>query len=137
MERMGNLAVNISEENLHLVQKHSVLRTELPLAQMLEDTSLMVRESIDALFSGDIKMAYDVIKQDDAVDKRCDEIIHSIIGEMQKDPKKADAGTFLILAVVSIERIADKATHIAEEVIYMETGRFPNHILHSHDSAHY
>lgn len=136
LERMGNLAVNISEANLYIVQKHSVLEPHMPLGQMLEKTSQMVRESIEALFSGNLKLAREIIEKDDEVDALCDEIMHKIIDVMKSSPEKADAGTFLILAVTSIERIADKAAHIAEEVVYMETGAFPNRTLHSHDSPH-
>lgn len=135
LERMGNLAVNIAEINLHLASKRGMIEINVALGQMLEKVSRMVRKSIESLFACDIKLARSVASDDDAVDDVCDNIIHQIISEIQKDSSNADTGTFLTLAVVSLERIADKAAHIAEEVMYMETGRLPS-VTHSHDSPH-
>jgi len=82
----------------------------------------MLRRSIEALINRDAKTARAICDEDDAVDKLYDQAYHDLIGYMVKDPSVITRATYLIWAAHNVERIADRATNIAESVVYLVTG---------------
>ncbi len=126
LERIGDLAVNIA-------RKAATFATQPPmdipfdLAGMWEKTQLMLRDSLDALVNLNPGLANDVCARDSEVDQMKREIRHKAESMMARDPSKV-ASLLLLLAVSrNLERIADHATNIAEDVIYMAEGRIIRH----------
>ena len=126
LERMGDLAVGIAERALTL--------TAVPLppvadriARMTTRTTDMVRRSLDAFVKSDAAAARAVIRLDDEVDRDNAAIIADLIAAMQADPDAIDPGLSLFSAVRHLERIADHATNIAEDVIYLAEGEIVRH----------
>src|SRR5579885_2171447 len=122
LERMGDLAVNISEQALSL-NKQAQLKPYADLPKMAIKSQEMVKQSLDAFVKRDVEMAQRVCEMDDEVDSYEHKIFLELIDMMGKDTKAVERGTRLILVAQQLERIADHATNIAEEVIFMVQGR--------------
>lgn len=126
LERMGDLAVNIAERAAYLADKKG---TELFLdfTTMGEKAIAMVKKALDALIKMDSKMAREVCAADDEVDAIHREILLSIQNDIEKSPKEVKSLIHLLLVSRHLERIADQATNIAEDVIYMTEGIIIRH----------
>ncbi len=126
LERMGDLAVNIVQAARKL-EAHAPLHPFVDLPRMAHLTSEMVRHSLDALIERREESARRVLESDSQVDALKHEIIREVLEVMKTDPGKIDSGLQLILISRHYERIADHATNIAEEVIYIVTGKDVRH----------
>ncbi len=126
LERIGDMAVNIARKALTLAAQPPV---EIPgdLAVMSEKSQSMLRDSIDALVSSDARMAKDVCGRDDEVDRLKKEMRLKVQAMMRKDPDRVELFLSLLAASRNLERIADLATNIAEDVIYTIEGRIIRH----------
>ena len=91
----------------------------------------MVRESLDAFVTGDAEEARRICGQDDQVDRLNEEIIHWVWQLMQKDPGTIERATHLFSVSRHLERIADHATNIGEDVVYMVEGKIIRHTSQS------
>jgi phosphate transport system protein len=87
----------------------------------------MVRQSLDAFINLDARLARRVIRLDDEVDRYNVEIINETIETMKQSPEMIDPGLSLFSAVRHLERIADHATNIAEDVVYLVEGEIVRH----------
>ncbi len=126
LERMGDLAVGIAERALHLARPpHLAIPDRIP-AMALRATT-MVRRSLDAFVNQDSSAARAVIRMDDEVDRDNSAVIADLIADMKANPDHIDAGMSLFSAVRHLERIADHATNIAEDVIYLVQGAVVRH----------
>ncbi len=126
LERIGDHAENIKEQAEHIIKKPK-LKEYVDLPVMTEITLSMVRDSIKALSDLDTELARDVIKRDDKVDALHEQIIRELYTYMVEDPKNIKVGIRLIVVSSNIERVADLATNLAEEVIYMKEGKMLRH----------
>ena len=133
LERMGDLAVDIAERAEAMAALPSVLG-EAPgdllsakLQRMTDIATGMVRQSLDAFVGMDARLARRVIRTDIEVDRYHAEIIRDVIERMQSKPEAVEPGLSLFSAVRHIERIADHATNIAEDVIYLVDGEMVRH----------
>lgn len=126
LERMGDLAVNISEQAIAL-NRVPQLKPYADLPQMAVKAQAMVQQALDAFVKRDVEQAQRVCEMDDEVDSFEHQIFLELIEMMGKDPKAVERGTRLILVSQQLERIADHATNIAEEVIFMVQGRDIRH----------
>ncbi|MBI4970856.1 MAG: phosphate signaling complex protein PhoU [Candidatus Omnitrophica bacterium] len=126
LERMGDHAVNIAERSL-IVMKEPVLKTHIHLPEMAQAALKMLKDALDAFVNGDVELARSVLKRDDEVDDYNDEIYQQIVELMQKDPSIVKTGMSLIIIGHNLERIADLANNIAEDVIYMKQGKEVRH----------
>ena len=129
LERIADLAVNIAE---HARELSSLPRTPTPfdLTSMLDATMTMVKQSVDALMKQDVNMAHGVIRKDDLVDEFHRAAIHSGLKQIQADPDNVEFHVNLLSISRNLERIADHATNIAEDVIYMIEGEIVRHQSH-------
>jgi len=126
LERMGDQAVNIAERALILNQEPPVKPfIDLPKMAMLVES--MVKDSLDAFVNRDVKKARNVYEGDDQVDNYNEKIFHELLSFMIKDQSTINRAVYLILIGRSLERIADHATNIAEDVIYMVEGKVIKH----------
>jgi Phosphate uptake regulator len=94
---------------------------------MTELTIQMVQDAIKAFAENDTNLARDVIKRDDLIDALEDQIIRELYTYMVEDPSTIKVGLRLMDVVKNIERVADIATNLAEEVIYMKEGKMLRH----------
>ena len=121
LERMGDLAVNIVERALSLMHE-PVIRPAIDIPQMAKLTESMVRKSLDSFVRGDAVLARTVLLSDDAVDDLRDTIYEELLSFMQKDPSNVRPGVNLMFVARSLERLADHATNIAEDVLFLVQG---------------
>lgn len=126
LERMGDLAVNIAEQALAL-NKEPQLKPYADLPRMAMKAQEMVKNALDAFVKRDADLAQKVCEMDDDVDSLDDRIFDELVDMMEKDSKAVERGTRLILVSRQLERIADHATNMAEEVIFMVQGKDIRH----------
>jgi phosphate transport system protein len=126
LERMADLAVDIAERARHLNQLAPIPIPQ-KLQRMTDLTTLMVRHSLDAFVNLDPRLARRVCRLDDEVDRFNQEIIEELIGAMEEAPATIESRISLFSATRHLERIADHATNIAEDVIYLVEGEIVRH----------
>jgi phosphate transport system protein len=126
LERIGDHAENIKEHAQSILTKPK-LKEYVDLPKMTELTIQMVKDAIKAFAENDTNLARDVIKRDDTIDALEDQIIRELYTYMVEDPSTIKVGLRLIDVVKNIERVADIATNLAEEVIYMKEGKMLRH----------
>jgi phosphate transport system protein len=120
LERMGDLAAHIAERALSLMQLPPVRILDIPhLAQL---AWAMVHDSLNALVSQDAGLAQRVLLSDDEVDRLRDGLYFSLIGSMESDAEAVPSDIHLLFVVRHLERIADHATNIAEDVLFYLQG---------------
>lgn len=127
LERMADLAVNIAERAYALAQGPEVLPIPATLRQMTDLTNTMVRDSLDAFVNLNVNLAKRVCRLDDEVDRYNREIIEQVSASMKQGAAHVDSGLHLFSAARQLERIADHATNIAEDVVYLVEGRIIRH----------
>jgi phosphate transport system protein len=118
LERIGDQAVNIAENTLKIIPMPP-LKPLIDLPQMAEAAKRMIRDSIDAFVQKDASLARQVLARDDYVDQYKDQIFRELLTYMMADPGTIQRALALILISRNVERIADHATNIAEDVIFM------------------
>jgi phosphate transport system protein len=121
LERMGDLAVNIVERALSLMHE-PVLRPAIDIPQMAKLTESMVRKSLDAFVRGDADLARAVLLSDDAVDDLRDSVYEELIRFMEQSSDHIRPGVNLMFVARNLERLADHATNIAEDVLFLVQG---------------
>ena len=126
LERMGDQAVNIAETVLRLLPQ-APLRSVVDVARMAEMAEAMLRDALDAFVRKDTTAARQVLQRDDAVDHLKDSIFRVLLTYMMADPGTIDRALSLILISRNLERIADHATNVAEDVIFMVEARDVRH----------
>jgi phosphate transport system protein len=126
LERMADLAVDIAGRALQLAELPPVPVPE-KLQRMTDLTIAMVRRSLDAFVKQDTCEARAVCRLDDEVDRYNAEIIQELIQLMRSSPDMVEGALSLFSATRHLERIADHATNIAEDVIYLVEGEIVRH----------
>lgn len=121
LERMGDLAVNIVERALYLIQE-PLMRPGVDIPHMADLVQSMIRKSLDAFVKKDGDLARSVLVSDDAVDDLRDSIYEELISYMEKDPQRVRQGVNLMFVARNLERLADHATNIAEDVLFLIQG---------------
>lgn len=126
LERIGDSAVNIAQSVEH-VNEQPPLKPYIDLPHLSQLVQAMVRKSLDAFVQRDSAMATEVCQSDDAVDGLYGQIFRELLTYMIEDPKTVSRALHLLLISRNLERIADHATNIAEDVIYYVEGRDIRH----------
>ena len=127
LERMGDLAVNIAERAAYLATQEP-LQVSLDFPKMAEGVRNMVRESLDALSNMNPRLARHVLTMDDEIDEANRGMFDILQELMQRDPSTIVRAVHLLSASRHLERIADLATNIAQDVVYMSEGRLIRHL---------
>jgi phosphate transport system protein len=126
LERMGDHAVNIAEKSVY-VNREPRVAADLKFQEMFSMVRLMLSDAINAFMLGDAKLAASVISRDDVVDDY-DEALYEKLGEViRRDPALSKACLNLLMLGHNLERVADLACNIAEDVIYMKKGEEVRH----------
>ena len=126
LERIGDQAVNIAENSLKLMN-NAPLKPIIDLPRMAEIAEAMTRDSLDAFVRKDVALARSVLARDDEVDQLKDHIFRVLLTYMMADPGTIERALSLILVSRNLERIADHATNIAEDVIFVVEAKDVRH----------
>jgi phosphate transport system protein len=126
LERMADLAEDIAERAVALA-RWPAIPIPADLQRMTDLASSMVRQSLDAFVNLDAKLARLVCRLDDEVDRYNKSIIDELIRLMRHSPEMVEPGLSLFSATRHLERIADHATNVAEDVIYLVEGAIVRH----------
>jgi phosphate transport system protein len=126
LERMGDQAVNICERAVSLNQEPS-LKPYIDIPRMAEIVQSMVRDVLDSFVKGDSSLARTVLERDDLVDGLNDQVFRELLTFMISDPSSIRRAVHLMIVCRCLERIADHATNIAEDVIFMVDARVVKH----------
>ena len=118
LERMGDLAVNIVERALGLIDKPR-LALPIDIPQMASLVEFMVRSSLDSFVKRDADLANGVLASDDAVDNLRDSAYQELIEFMQREPASVPSAVNLMFIARNLERLADHATNIAEDALFV------------------
>ena len=124
LERMGDYAEGIAKISL-MMGNEPPLKPLIDIPRMGEKASDMLRRSLDALVNRDTVAAMGVLSADDEVDGLYDQVYRELLTYMIQDPNSIQRATYLLWVAHDLERVADRATNIAERVIYLVTGRMP------------
>lgn len=128
LERIGDVAVNIAERAVFLANR-PLLKTRITFRAMAEKTQGMLRSSLDALVDLDSDQAYLVIAADDEVDALNRQSYIDVQNGIRENPNEVQALLHVLSVSRHLERIADLAASIAEEVIYLVRGEIVRHRL--------
>jgi phosphate transport system protein len=126
LERIGDQAVNIGEQAVRILA-HPPLKPLIDLPRMAEIAQKMTRESLDAFVRKDAKLARAILARDDEVDQLKDQVFRVLLTYMMADPGTIERALGLILISRHLERIADHATNIAEDVIFVVEAKDVRH----------
>jgi phosphate transport system protein len=126
LERIGDMAVNISESALYLIERPQV-KPMIDLPKMAEETIQMLKDGIDSFIKSDAKLAKSVCERDDIVDAYRDQILRELITYMISDPTIIERAIHIERISRNLERIADLATNIGEDVVYIVEGKIIKH----------
>jgi phosphate transport system protein len=121
LERMGDLAVNITQRALSLMHDAPV-KPLIDIPRMASLAEGMVRKSLDALVERDETMARNVLLSDDEVDRLRDAAYKELVAFMQEERTTIPRAVDLMFIAHNLERIADHATNIAEDVLFLMKG---------------
>lgn len=124
LERIGDYAEGIAKITL-IMGEQPPIKPLIDIPRMSDIACEMLRGSLDALVARDIEAAVAVWQRDDEVDDLYEQVYRELVTYMIADPKKIERATYLIWVAHNIERIADRATNIAERVIFVSTGQIP------------
>jgi phosphate transport system protein len=118
LERIGDQAVNIYG-NTRILLQFPLLKPLIDIPKMAEIAEEMLRDSLDAFVDSDAVKARKVVTRDDEVDALKEQVFRELLTYMISDPRTIQVGLQLILVARHLERIADHATNIAEDVVYL------------------
>jgi len=126
LERVGDYSVNIARKVVALNEEPQ-LKPYVDMPKMAEIAQSMVRDVIRAFIDGDAKLARSVLERDDLVDSLDDRIFRELITYRISDAAAVSRAAHLVIVSRCLERIADHATNIAEEIIFMVEGEVLRH----------
>jgi phosphate transport system protein len=126
LERIGDQAVNIAERTL-LLKEEPFLMKPLGLHKLARISQQMLRDSMDAFVNRDVKLAESVVERDDEADHIYLRLVCDILEHMTEDPTFIEQGVHFTVIAHNLERVADQATNICEDVVYMVEGRVIKH----------
>ncbi|MCB1216998.1 phosphate signaling complex protein PhoU [bacterium] len=126
LERMGDLACNIARSALRLSQMPTPAGRP-QLTALAEQVRAMVGDSLKALVNLDAGLARAVIARDDVIDAANERIINELTDNLVANPQNSQQNIELMMSSRHLERIADQATNIAEDVVFMVEGEIIRH----------
>lgn len=132
LERVGDHAVNIAQSAERLL-KERLVPPEPELVEMARQARKMLSDALDAFVRGDARIGREVCRRDDMVDALHRSVFRIVLTHMMEDPHTIGAGMELVLVGRNLERVADLATNIAEDVVFLVEGKTIKH--HAEDAG--
>jgi phosphate transport system protein len=138
LERVGDQAVNIAQRALDLIKCGDDLSIPIDVPRMTTAVSAMVRRALESFVNAKSDVAQAVLEMDNVVDRMKDDAFVTLVQAMKKDPQHTQQYLDALLVTRNLERIADHATNIAEDVIFWVSGNDVRHganlRLHNNDA---
>ena len=125
LERIGDYAKNMAKRTGVLAQMAPVSDSAGALRRMAKEVSKMLKDVLDAYIHRDAELAGDVIERDSDVDQMYNGLFREFLTFMMEDPRNITACMHLHFIGKNIERMGDHVTAIAEQVVYLVTGEYP------------
>ncbi|MCB0407625.1 MAG: phosphate signaling complex protein PhoU [Bdellovibrionales bacterium] len=129
LERMGDQTLNICYNGREFLRS-TIEQVPKELDSMKKEVRFMVKSALDAFVRQDVELCKKVLNHDDIVDRYRNQIVDQLKTKLKSDPNNTDAYLNLIMIAKNMERLADHATNIAEDVIFVATG---TDIRHGHE----
>lgn len=126
LERCGDIAVNIAQRVKKTSENHNLI-VESKLLEMGKQSQQMVKDAIDSFINSNTELAQKVLDSDETVDKMNKENFKFLVSKMQTDQTMIEPCSHLILLTRQIERMADHATNIAENLVFYVDAEFISH----------
>jgi phosphate transport system protein len=126
LERIGDEAVNIAGRSLN-INAYPKIEINFDLKTLAANVMVMLKRSLDALVNMDAAMAHSVIDADDEIDETVQILFQQVKNEIRRQPEKIDYIIEYMRINRHLERIADHATNIAEDIVYMIEGKIVRH----------
>ncbi|HUO99939.1 MAG TPA: phosphate signaling complex protein PhoU [Gemmatimonadota bacterium] len=134
LERVGDHAVNIAQCAMRLAEELPITVGVVPeLDRMANVATRMLRDSIEAFIDGDAELARDVCLRDDEVDRLNDSVFRIMLTVMAEKPVAITSALQMMLVSRNLERVADLATNLGEDVIYIVEARTIKHHAEEHE----
>ncbi len=127
LERMGDQAVNIALSARDMYKSFPKIAIHPEIRQMITEVRAMVRSVLDAFANRNVELSREILQKDDLVDALKDSLIREMKAKMTAGPDQIECSLAFIMIAKNLERMADHATNIAEEVIYLATGKDVRH----------
>jgi phosphate transport system protein len=127
LERVGDHAVNIAESALRLVDEGGSITPSPELEDMTRRARAMLRDALEAFTNADGKLGREVCKADDAVDALHNSVVRILLTHMMEDARTLTPSLELLLVSRNLERVADLATNIGEDAVYLAEGKQIKH----------
>ena len=126
LERVGDMAVNIAEAARRYAS-HPPVKKLIDIPRMAATAQTMLRDALDSYVRGDMQLAQRVLDEDDALDGLKTQVFRELLTFMLQDAATIEPALDLLLISRHLERVGDHATNIAEDVIFMVSGRDVRH----------
>ena len=126
LERIGDIAVNLAERTKALVPFKSFVK-DTQLKEMAEAARVMVKSAIDSFVNNDPKLARKVLESDDTIDSIDRDMFEIMVKTMKKSNELIEPAVHMVILSRHLERLADHATNIAEDVIFLVNARIIKH----------
>jgi phosphate transport system protein len=127
LERVGDHAVNISESALRLADEGGAITPSPELEDMARRARAMLRDALQAFTNADGSLGREVCKADDAVDALHNSVFRILLTHMMEDARTITPSLELLLVSRNLERVADLATNIGEDAVYLAEGKQIKH----------
>jgi len=126
LERLADHGVNIAESARYLIERPDI-KPYIDLPRMSEEAQKMLANAMTAFSEQNAGLAIDVVEQDDVVDHLGEQILRELLTYMMADPTTIDRSLQILFVSGNLERVADLATNIAEDVVFTTRGRLIRH----------
>lgn len=127
LERIGDLATNIAQHAIKIIKQPKLQKPPINLDNLYNNVQSMLKKSLDSIVKLDVDAAFDIMKADDEVDRMHDGLSNQVLDQMKTNPNKVHTLIQYIHIIRHLERIADHATNIAEDIIYLTQGKIVRH----------
>ena len=124
LERMGDYAEGIAKISI-AIGDDPLLKPLIDIPRMGEMAGRMLRRSLESLLNRDVESALEVMRSDDGVDDLYEQVYRELVSLMIENPSTVERATYLLWVSHDLERIADRATNVAERAIFLVTGSMP------------
>ena len=133
LERVGDHAVNIAQATLRLLDSASVLTPGPEIDDMARRARLMLGDALDAFIRADGTLGRNVCRRDDEVDALEETVFRVLLTHMMENPAVISSAIQMLLVSRNLERVADLATNIAEDAVYLAEGKQIKHHFEERD----
>lgn len=127
LERVGDLARNIAKSASRISAREDAMAIPAMLISLSRSTQAALRKSLDAFGRSDAVMARAVLDEDDVIDSLQDEVVLDVLRQIERHPEAASRDVDMIMVAKNLERVADHATNIAEQVILVAEAKNVKH----------